>query len=341
MTCLPPPGAPDALYAVDLPGLVHRHFHGRPPVVNAGGERVEAVRGVISDLRRIIREQRPAYLTVAVECPVVAAGEPEGWREAMFSGYKATRRAKGRDAAIAPQEALIREIVDAMRIPVLEAPGFEADDGLAVAAARAEQAGLVCVVVTGDKDLGQLVGPRCLLWNLRPSEKAPAVVGVDEVRARWGVGPELLGDLLALAGDNGDDVPGVPGVGPAKAAALLQTYGSLSGVLRNAASIRGKLGESIRAHASDAVMSRLLVSLRADAPVRWDLARMRVGGFDVPRVVKLLDRVGVDSSAVKATRKAPVPAEVLERDAGWDPMRALAAWRAMEAELTGVLRRAA
>jgi DNA polymerase I len=336
IACLPPPGAPDVLYAVDLPGLVHRHFHGRDPVTTSAGERVEAVIGVVSDLRRIVQEQRPAYLTVAVECPIVTAGEPEGWRPALFSGYKETRRAKPRPPELGAEEALIRAIVDAMRIPVLEAPGYEADDGLAVAAARAAQAGLFAVLITGDKDLGQLVGAGCALWNLHPG-KGPAVVGVDEVRARWKVGPELLADLLSLAGDEGDDVPGVAGIGVGKAVSLLRAHRKLSRVLRNAGGIRGAVGEGLRRGLRAAVVSRQLVALHADAPVAWDLREMPIGGFDVPRLAELFQRVGIDTANLRARPKAAVPAEVLAHDAGWDPRPILAARCALEAELEAAI----
>ncbi|XXX79226.1 5'-3' exonuclease H3TH domain-containing protein [Sorangium sp. So ce134] len=332
MTTLPAPGAPDVAHLLDLPGLVHRFHHACRSDVSA------AVRGVIACIRRLAYEAAPAYLAAAVECPRQDGGAAT-WRHELYPAYKAARPPKPPE--LLEQAARVREIVEAMGIPILEAPGFEADDAIAAATARALAAGLRVVVIASDKDLGQLASDRVTIWNPFPSQNGPAVVGPDEVRARWGVGPELLGDLLALAGDPTDGVPGVPGIGPTKAAALLRPNRGLARLLRNAGSVPGKAGESLRAHARAAVLSRQLVTLRADAPIRWNLPAMRLGGVDVDRLRALLELDGIDASRVRGGPKPPVPAEVLERDAGWSGREVVAALRAAQAELLAAVETAA
>ncbi|WP_437310066.1 5'-3' exonuclease [Sorangium sp. So ce388] len=328
MTALPAPGAPDVAYLLDLPGLVHRYHHA------AHGDVTAAVRGTINCIRRHVSEQRPAYLAAAVECPRQDGSSPT-WRHELYPAYKAARPPKPPE--LLEQAARVRAIVEAMAIPVLEAPGFEADDAIAAGCARAVAAGLRVVVIASDKDLQQLASDRVTLWNPFPSSNIPVVVGPDEVRARWKVGPELLGDILALAGDPVDGIPGVPGIGPAKAAALLRPHHRLARLLRSAGCVPGKAGENLRAHARAAVLSRQLVTLRADAPIRWSLPAMRLGGVDVTRLPALLERDGIDASRVRGGPKSPVPAEALERDAAWSGEEVVAALCAAEAELLAVV----
>jgi DNA polymerase-1 len=324
VTSLPAPGAPDVAYLLDLPGLVHRYHHA------AHGDVSAATRGIVNCIRRHAYEAAPAYLAAAVECPR-QGDSPPTWRHELYPAYKADRPPKTPD--LLELERRVRAILEAMAIPILEAPGFEADDAIVAACARAVAAGLRVVVIANDKDLGQLASDRVVLWNPFPSQNIPEVVGPAEVRARWGVGPELLGDLLALAGDPTDGVPGVPGIGPNKAAALLRPNRGLARLLRNAGTVTGKVGESLRANARTAVLSRQLVTLRADAPIRWSIQAMRLGGVDVARLRALLERDGIDASRVRGGPKPPVPAEALERDAGWDDWDVVAKRCAAEAEL--------
>lgn len=325
MTSLPSLGDPSALYLVDLPALLHRHYHGRPPTL-VRGERVEAVQGVLSDIRRIVSERRPAYLAVAVESP--RDDDPATWRHELYPAYKSARPPKPLD--LVDQERRAREVIEALGIPVLAAPGFEADDAIAAATARAVAAGLRVVVVARDKDLLQLVGERVCLWDIQ-RDRTFDVAGVS---GEWTVPPEQLGDLLALAGDASDGIPGVPGIGPAKASALLRAHKRLERLLRNAGGVRGKVGESLRAHAAQAVLSRKLVTLRADAPIRWAPDAMRLGGGSPELARHLLERAGVGTAGLTWGPKTHAPLEVIERSAAWDGAEAeraiAAAWTELE-----------
>jgi len=290
MPALPPPGADDVLYLVDIAGWIHRAFHALPPLTAPNGEPTGATSGVAGALVRLLIDRLPAYLAVAMDPP------GPGFRRELFPAYKAARPPPHPD--LGPQIARVRQLVEAHRIPVLEVPGFEADDAIAAATRRALAVGLRVVIVAQDKDLAQLVGDRVVLWDGRDR-----VTGPEEVRGRWGVGPELLGDLLALAGDAVDGVPGVPGIGAKTAADLLQRRGSLEEVLRKAdwepsRTMRAKL----RRYAEEARLSRKLVELRADAPIPFDLAALCVGWGDPAPIRDLYEQLGLRRLASEVTR---------------------------------------
>lgn len=269
MTTLPPAGVGDVVYLLDLMLWVHRCYHAAPPEMSASGEPCAITRAVCRMLVRLLLERDPALLAVAVDRPGPT------FRHELYPGYKAGRKPLPDDAL--HQVERILQVVRLHRIPVLDLEGFEADDLLASATRQALALGFRVVVVAQDKDLTQLCSERVVLW-----EREKPVVGPDEVRARWGVGPELLGDLLALAGDRTDGVPGVPGIGPKIAAELLTRRGSLDDVLAKPFFARtAKQREALKRHALDARISRELVGLRSDAPVVFDPLECRVGGYDV------------------------------------------------------------
>src|SRR4051812_40204414 len=216
-TLLPAPGEPDACYLIDLSGWARGIHEVRRPL---SGDHVVS-RSVVGRLVNLLLDQQPAFLAVAADTPGAT------WQNAIWPGYKAKRVDPG-DAYDAEIETILR-VLTAHRIPVFRADGFEADDLLATAARRARRAGLRVVIVSRDHDLYQLCDDRgeIVIWD-GASETA---VGAREVQARYGVGPELLGDLMALAGD-ADEAPGIAGIGEKTAAALLRKRGSLGEVLR-------------------------------------------------------------------------------------------------------------
>ncbi|AKT38776.1 5'-3' exonuclease [Chondromyces crocatus] len=303
MAELPLPGADDAVYLLDIAGWVHRAFHAMPPLQSPRGEPIGAVSGVAGMLVRLLVERRPGYLAAALD-PLAPS-----FRQALFPAYKASRPPRHPD--LDPQFPLVRQLLDAHCIPVFMAEGFEADDLLAAATTRLRAAGLRVVIVTHDKDLCQLVGDGVVIWDGRDR-----VTGPEEVRARWGVGPELLGDLLALSGDASDGVPGIPGVGAKTAAELLQKRGSLETVLHKAdwessRTLRAKL----RRHAEEARLSRRLVALRDDAPLELSFDALRVGWGDPGPIRDFYEALGLTRLAaeVEPLDKLPVPPALLAR----------------------------
>ncbi len=235
-------------------------------------------RSVVDRLVNLLLDQQPAYLAVAADTP------GDTWQNAIWSGYKAKRVAPG-PAYDAEIETILR-VLAAHRIPVFRAAGFEADDLLATAARRARRVGLRVVIVSRDHDLYQLCDEagEIVIWD----GIAATATGAPEVRARYGVGPELLADLMALAGDS-DEAPGIAGVGEKTAAELLRKRGSLAEVLRKWDWETGARRARLRDGAAAAWMSRQLVTLREDAPIDFDLAEMAVGwGADDARIIRQL-----------------------------------------------------
>ena len=273
-TLLPAPGEPDACYLIDLSGWARGIHEVRRPLA---GDHVVS-RSVVGRLVNLLLDQQPAYLAVAADTPGAT------WQNAIWHGYKARRVDPG--AAYDAEIETILRVLAAHRIPVFRAAGFEADDLLATAARRARRAGLRVVIVSRDHDLYQLCDEagEIVIWD----GVAVTATGAPEVRARYGVDPPQLADLMALAGDS-DEAPGIAGVGEKTAAELLRKRGSLAEVLRKWDWETGARRARLRDGAAAAWMSRQLVTLREDAPLDFDLAEMAVGwGADDARIIRQL-----------------------------------------------------
>jgi DNA polymerase-1 len=274
---LPPVGDPKVLYLLDLSGYVYRAYHGLRPLSNSKGEVTHAVMGVANMLMRLVREQRPKYLAVAMD-----SARDESFRSELYKEYKATRPEPPPD--LLPQVHRCRELAEAWAIPVLQRDGFEADDLIAAGVREAKRHGLVTVICSADKDLMQLVDDDVLQWDAMRN----VVYGRAEVKEKWGVAPERVADLLALMGDTSDNVPGVSGVGEKTAAKLIQEHGSLEAVLAAAGSMKGKLKENLQKEAELARLSYKLVKLSDElVKVELDLDSLVYGGWDADRIRKL------------------------------------------------------
>lgn len=296
-TLLPAPGEPDAFYVVDLSGwarAIHEVAKASPGSVT---------RSVVGKLVQLLLLQKPAFLAFAADTPGPT------WQHALWPSYKAKRVDPG-PAYDAEIDAILR-VLAAHRIPVLRAAGFSADDLLATAARRARGCGLRVVVVTRDHDLWQLCrdDEAVVIWD----GNADTAIGAPEVRARYGVGPKLLGDLMALAGDS-DEAPGIAGIGEKTAAELLQKRGSLDEVLRKWDWEEGARRTRLRDGAEAARMSRELVTLRDDLPIAFDLAELAVGwgSDDAAAIRRLGEELEIPRMCgVESLPKAPPSAEML------------------------------
>lgn len=304
---LPPPEAKDVLYLLDLSGYIFRAYHALPPLTNAAGEPTHATYGTVQMIQKLVNDRKPTYLGVALDTPGPKI------RRALDARYKATRPPPPSDLAV--QIARCHEIIDAYRIPTFKAEGYEADDVLAALVEGAHAAGLFVVIASSDKDLMQLVGDRCIMWD----PMRDRVYGPEEVEAKWSVPPAKLRDLLALVGDTSDNVPGVPSVGPKTAADLLHKYGDLDGVYANLADIkRDKLRTALESARDDAFISRDLVTLRgSECPVTIDRNALQYGGADVTRLRELFTELGFvrlvgllpQATQVEATYRSTVDAK--------------------------------
>ncbi len=297
---LPPAGAENVLYLIDLSGYVFRAYHAIAPLSSSKGEPTHAVMGTVNMLQKVVNERRPHMLAVAMD------SRGQSFRKQIDERYKATRPVPPPD--LGPQMARAEEIVRAYNIPIHKADGVEADDLIACAVALGEKNGLKVVIVSADKDLMQLVhdgDEQVVLWDSMRDK----VYGPDEVRAKFGVPPSKLRDLLALTGDTSDNVPGVPSVGPKTAADLLNEHGTLEELYANLDKVkRPKLRETLQTYEADARISQRLVTLRRDLDVDFDLAHLTYGGanpvelrrlFTELEFTRLLDTVKAE---VKVTR---------------------------------------
>jgi DNA polymerase-1 len=245
------------LHLIDGSGYIFRAYYAIRPLSTAAGEPTNASMGFATMIEKALRDEQPSRLAIVFD-----AGGP-GFRQHLYPEYKAHRPPPPED--LSAQIPRIHQLAEAFAIPKLVEPGVEADDVIATLTRMALAEGAEVVIVTGDKDLMQLVGEHVTLFEpMKNVRFTPAVV-----EEKMGVPPHLVGDALALAGDTADNVPGVRGVGMKTAAKLLADHGGLAGVLAaaKAGKIKGKLGETLAASEADALLSRALVTLREDVPL--------------------------------------------------------------------------
>ncbi|AKT36241.1 DNA polymerase I [Chondromyces crocatus] len=295
-TALPPAGAPDVLYLIDLSGYVFRAYHAISPLSSPSGEPTHATYGTVAMLSKLVEERKPAYLGVAMD----AGGKT--FRGELDARYKAHRPPPPPDLTV--QMARCKEIVEAYRIPIFIEQGLEADDLLAVAVARAKEKGLRVVIASSDKDLMQLVDDeRVVLWDAMRDK----VYGAAEVKEKFGVPPEQVRDLLALVGDSSDNVPGVPSIGLKTAAELLGQFGTLEAIYARIDEVKKpRTREALKTNQADALLSQKLVTLDGSASVDLDLEKLQYGGgADVDRLRELFTALGF-TRFLKAVR-APTP----------------------------------
>jgi DNA polymerase-1 len=258
MTALPPVGAADALYIVDLSGYVFRAYHAIAPLSSPSGEPSHATYGTITMLNRMIDERDPRLMAVAMD------SKGPSFRKGIDDAYKANRPPPPEDLSVQMQR--VRSLVELLGIQVWQQDGFEADDLIATAVRRAVSEGLRVVIVSADKDLMQLVGGSVVMWDTMRNK----VYGPAEVAEKFGVGPDKMHDLLALTGDSSDNVKGIPSVGPKTAAKLLEQFGSIEGIYEGIDQLKGKLRENLEANRPAADLARTLVALRDDLEIVFD-----------------------------------------------------------------------
>jgi DNA polymerase-1 len=296
------------LYVLDALNYLFRAFHALPPLKTTKGEQTGAIYGLCQMLLKIEREERPTHLTCVFDAP------GENFRNQLYSAYKAHRPPMPPE--LAGQMTMVRTVVQAFGLTQLEVPGYEADDVIAALARRGTEAGMEVVICSSDKDLLQLCKEDVWILDTMKNRR----LGPEAVREKFGVGPERLGDVLALMGDSIDNVPGVDGIGPKTAAELINKFGSLDALLEHATEVKGKRGEALVAARELVRTSRELVRLRDDAPLPKSLAELHRIEPDRERLRNLfheleffrlesqLSPTGAADIAVHAEAPAPAPA---------------------------------
>ena len=298
------------LYLVDGSAYIFRAYHRLPPLTNKHGEPVGAVYGYTTMLWKLVRAlddaDGPTHMAVVLDKASTS------FRNAMYADYKAHRPPPPED--LVPQFPMIRDATRAFSLPLIEEEDVEADDMIASYARAAEREGWQVTIVSSDKDLMQLIGPKIDMLDTMRN----AAIRTAEVQEKFGVGPEQLGEVLALMGDSVDNIPGVPGIGPKNAAKLIVEHGSVEGVLANTHTLKGKLKENLVAHADMARLSRELVRLREDCPLPLALDDMALDGIPDAPMREFLEHHGFGSLLVKLDGEvrsaAPERAEAVERE---------------------------
>jgi DNA polymerase-1 len=258
----------ETLYLVDGSAQLHRAFFAIRGLATSRGLPTNAAYGFTTMLRKLLADEDPRLIGICFDPP------GRTFRHESYAEYKAQRPKM--DDALAVQVPYVRRLCDAFRLPLLEVPGYEADDVIATLADKAVGAGLKVVVVSGDKDLLQLVGDALRVLNPGREGSGSTLYDRAKVEEKFGVPPERVVDVLALVGDAVDNVPGVPGIGEKGARDLIREFGSLEAVLEGAERVKkASYREGLKAHAEEARLSKRLVTLRRDVPIELDLEALR------------------------------------------------------------------
>jgi DNA polymerase-1 len=283
-----PPGK--TIHLVDGSGQLHRAFHAIRGLATSRGLPTNATYGFTTMLRKLLEDEKPEYIAVLFDPP------GKTFRHDDYAEYKANRPRMDDDLAV--QIPYVRRVCDAFRLPVIEVPGYEADDTIATLARQAAEQGLRVVVVSADKDLLQLVTDDVVVLNPGREGTGATLYDPKMVEEKWGVPPERVVDVLALVGDAVDNVPGVPGIGDKGAKDLVREFGPVEKVLESADKVkRAAYREGLKGHREDALLSKQLVTLRADAPVTLDLEALRRREPDRPAVHALFKELEFQSLA--------------------------------------------
>jgi DNA polymerase-1 len=266
----------DHLILVDGSGFIFRAFYALPPMTRRDGLPTGAVLGFCNMLWRLLRAgPMPGERHDATHLAIVFDNSRSSFRREAYPAYKANRTAPRPD--LVPQFGLIRAATRAFNVASLELFGWEADDLIATYATQAAERGMYVTIVSADKDLLQLVRPGVRMVDTMKN----VAIDREGVRAKFGVYPERMADLQALTGDSGDNVPGVPGIGPKTAAELLAQFGDVETVLRSAGTIRQPARRSVLIRFADQVrLARRLVQLSTDVPIEVPLEELTCAAID-------------------------------------------------------------
>lgn len=285
------PQSPDrrTFAVVDGNSLMHRAFHAVPPTMNApDGRPTNAIFGFLNMFLKMIDAFRPDGVAVAFD-----KGKPRVRME-MLPQYKAQRPPM--DPDLRQQFPMIKELLQKIEVPILEAEGWEGDDILGTLARAGEAAGCDMLLITGDRDMYQLTTEHVKVVGTKKGLSDVQIMTPETVEDLYhGITPELVPDFYGLKGDTSDNIPGVPGIGPKKASALIAQYGSLDEVIAHADEVKGKMGENLRAHIDDALLSRKVATIQTNAPVELDFEHTAFPAYDAQMLAEALGALGIMS----------------------------------------------
>ena len=297
----------NSVYILDSYGLIYRAYFAllNHPLTNFNGENISAVNIFFRNLKSLLTKYKPEFLVAAFD------SRTPTFRHKMYADYKANRSKTPDD--LHAQVPWIEEILTALGICVLRADGFEADDIIATVAKKCREQNRGCRILSGDKDLLQLVDENCLEMVPDKVNGGWETNGRDKVFEKWGIYPEKILDYLSLVGDAADNVPGVRGVGDKTALKLLNEYGTLDGIYSRADEIKGALGEKIRSDKENAYFSKKLITLDENVPIEIDFDSFKTDNLNFEEAAKLLKKRGANSVAKSYAESAGISLGSLDK----------------------------
>ena len=286
----------DRLFLLDAYALIYRSYYAflKNPRINSKGLNTSAIMGFVNTLNEVITKEQPTYMAVAFD-------HGKTFRHEAFPAYKAQREETPED--IRASVPIIKDILEAYHIPVLQADGFEADDVIGTLATAAGREGIETYMLTPDKDYGQLVGGNVYIYRPRHGGGYDTL-GESEVTQKYGIATTAqVIDLLALMGDSADNFPGCPGVGEKTAAKLITQFGSIDNMLAHTDEIKGKLREKVEGAVDDIRMSQFLATIRTDVPIALNLEKMKMTSPDEERLEKIFQELEFRALTDKIIKK--------------------------------------
>lgn len=302
------------LFLLDAYALIYRAYYAfiKNPRVNSKGLNTSAIYGFVNTLEDVIKREQPTHIAVAFD--------PSGptFRHEMYEQYKANREETPED--IRKAVPIIKELLAAYNIPVLQVQGFEADDVIGTLATKASHSGFEVYMMTPDKDYGQLVNEHCFMYKPKFGGNDFEVMGIEEVKAKFKLDNTLqVIDYLGLVGDSSDNIPGCPGVGPVAAEKLLREFGSIENLLQNTDKLKGALKEKIENNKEQIEFSRFLATIKLDVPIELEEEKLLLENPNEEKLKELfvdlefrnmLARFGMAANAPTPTKTAPAPKKV-------------------------------
>jgi len=282
------------LFLLDAYALIFRSYYAfiKNPRITSKGLNTSAVFGFLLTLEEVLQKQKPTHIAVVFDTPTPT------FRHEMFKEYKANRDETPED--IKKAVPYIKRLLDAYKIPVIDYPGFEADDVIGTLAKKASGKGFITFMMTPDKDFAQLVSDKVFMFKPSRSGNDSVQWGIDEIKSEFSVDrPEQVIDVLALMGDTADNIPGAPGVGPKTAMKLISEYGSVEEVFRNADKLKGKLKEIIENNREQIEFSKKLVTIEQNVPVELDEEALKLEVPDKEMLKSLFDELEFKTVATK------------------------------------------
>lgn len=288
----------DKLFLIDAYALIYRSYYAfiKNPRINSKGLNTSAVMGFVNTLNEVMTKERPTHIGVAFD--------PAGptFRHEAYPEYKAQREACPED--IKKSVPIIKEILQAFRIPILEVAGYEADDVIGTLATKAGEVGVTTYMLTPDKDYGQLVRPNVFMYRPRYGDAGYEILGEKEVCEKYGIPTPLrVIDLLGLMGDSSDNIPGCPGVGEKTAVKLITEFGSIDGLLASTDRLKGAIRKKVEDNRRQIEFSKFLATIKTDVPISLDLDALRIAEPDEARLTQIFEELEFKSLANKVLKK--------------------------------------